>query len=368
MESLVLANIKHRPTRVLVTAAGVAIGTVLILLIVGLMRGMLKERGTREANVAAEIIARPSGSFQTLGLGANSLSMPVDTVEKVRQLPGIKSATPMGQFLQTTDSGIGFRAIDAIEVESYFATSGIKLIEGQPPTNDEEVIVDEDYAGRHKLKPGDPVNALDRTFKVAGIYTPQVGTRIKVRLSMLQSMLASEGRCTMLLVRCENPAQQEEIAQRILKILPDAQVIFTRDLPQLYTESLPMFTAFARVMVGLAVFISTLVILLAMYTTITERTREIGILKSLGASRTFIVWIVEKEALVISTLGVSGGYLIAVIARFFVIRFTNLRFIEFEPQWLLTAAVVGVIGGLMGALYPALRAARQDPVEALNYE
>src|SRR5262249_5488988 len=123
-----------------------------------------------------------------------------------------------------------------------------------------------------------------------------------------------------------------------------------------------------RVLVGVAVFISTLVILLAMYTAISERTREIGVLKSLGASRSFIIWAIEKEALTISGLGLAIGYTIAVLVRILLIRFTTLRSIDFEINWMLITAAVGIIAGLLGALYPALRAARLDPVEALSYE
>ena len=110
-----------------------------------------------------------------------------------------------------------------------------------------------------------------------------------------------------------------------------------------------------------------LVILLAMYTTVTERTRPIGILKALGMSKTAIAWVIEKEALVVSFLGLAVGVLLTLVARFFVMRVTSLT-IEIEPQWILMSLLVGLVGGSLGALYPALRAARQDAVDALSYE
>jgi putative ABC transport system permease protein len=110
-----------------------------------------------------------------------------------------------------------------------------------------------------------------------------------------------------------------------------------------------------------------LVILLAMYTTVTERTRQIGILKSLGMSKTSIAWVIEQEAIIVSLLGVVVGVLMTMLARLAVMRTTNLT-IEIEPRWVLIALAVGLLGGTLGALYPALRAARQDAVEALSYE
>jgi putative ABC transport system permease protein len=110
-----------------------------------------------------------------------------------------------------------------------------------------------------------------------------------------------------------------------------------------------------------------LVILLAMYTTVTERTRQIGILKSLGMSKSSIAWVIEQEAIVVSLLGVATGVLLTLAARFAIMRTTSLT-IEIEPRWILIALAVGLVGGTIGALYPALRAARQDAVDALSYE
>ena len=168
-------------------------------------------------------------------------------------------------------------------------------------------------------------------------------------------------------VACADPEQQEQVAARIKSQFPDDQLIFTRDLPQLYTTSLPALDIFLNVVIGLALVISTLVILLGMYTTIIERTREIGILKSLGASKAFIILAIEKEAALISALGIGVGFLVAIAGKFLIQRNTRLM-IDLPPQWLLIAALIGLAGGVIGALYPAVRAANLDPVEAISYE
>ena len=132
-------------------------------------------------------------------------------------------------------------------------------------------------------------------------------------------------------------------------------------------RGVPALNVFLNVVVGVAAAISMLVILLAMYTTVTERTRQIGILKSLGMSKTSIAWVIEQEAIIVSVLGVAVGVLLTMLAQLVVTRTTNLT-IEIEPRWVLIALAVGLLGGTIGALYPALRAARQDAVEALSYE
>ena len=71
--------------------------------------------------------------------------------------------------------------------------------------------------------------------------------------------------------------------------------------------------------------------------------------------------------LAISLIGVAVGVLLTLIARFAVMRITSLT-IDIEPRWIIISLLVGLLGGSIGALYPALRAARQDAVEALSYE
>jgi putative ABC transport system permease protein len=183
----------------------------------------------------------------------------------------------------------------------------------------------------------------------------------------MQEQEGAEGRASAILVACVDPAKQEEVAARIRERFPDDQLIFTRDLPEIYASGVPALNVFIKVVVGVAASISMLVILLAMYTTVTERTRQIGILKALGMSKPSIAWVIEQEAIIVSFLGVTVGVLLTMAARFAVMRVTTLT-IEIEPRWILIALVVGLLGGSIGALYPALRAATQDPVEALSYE
>jgi len=108
-------------------------------------------------------------------------------------------------------------------------------------------------------------------------------------------------------------------------------------------------------------------VMLAMYTTITERTREIGILKAMGASRGYIVGIIEKEAILISVIGLIAGFAISAIAGLLIHKIYGLVF-EYSWQWALTAAVIGLLGGILGALYPAWRASNLDAVNALAYD
>jgi len=365
MDSLVLSNIAHRPARTAVSVLGTGVGVLLIIFTVGLAHGVLHERGRRESNIGAEIMIRASGSV-SLG-GGSQFRLPVAHAAELATIPGVRAATPIGQTLDKSDSGFGQRLIDGINYDEYAALARINIREGRQIESGDEAIIDPEWKRSRNAHVGDTVKLFERQFRIVGVYEPPGGGRIKIPLRTMQEQEGAENRASAILVACADPAKQEEVAARILERFPGDQLVFTRDLPEIYASGVPALNVFIKVVVGVAASISMLVILLAMYTTVTERTRQIGILKSLGMSKTSIAWVIEQEAIIVSVLGVAVGVALTLVARLAVMRTTSLT-IEIEPRWILIALAVGIVGGSIGALYPALRAARQDAVDALSYE
>lgn len=365
MNNLVLANITHRPMRTVVSILGTAVGVLLIVFTVGLAHGMLHEHGRRDSNINAEIMVRASG---TMGLGGNDRwVLPVSRAQEIATIPGVRAAVPIGQALDQSDGGFGMRFIDGIPFDDYAALSHIRIREGVGLTSGDQIIVDPIWIKERKAHVGSTLKLFERPFTVVGVYEPPGGARVKIPLSTMQEQYSGIGHATAILVGCIDPNQQEIVAGRIKEKFPDDQLIMTRDLPEIYASGVPALNVFLKVVIGVAASISMLVILLAMYTTVTERTRQIGVLKSLGMSKSRIAWVIEQEAIVVSLLGVITGILFTLAASFAIMRVTTLKF-ELEAFWIAIAFLVGVGGGSIGALYPAIRAARQDPVEALGYE
>lgn len=366
MDNLVLANIAHRPARTMVSILGIALGVLLIVFTVGLSQGVLQERARREANVGAEIMVRPSGS---IGMsGSDPFTLDVSLADELKKVQGVKSVVPIGQMYVSSDGGFGGRIVDAIEFESYAAMSGLTVTEGgKLPKEGDVAIVDTVWKKEHNAKIGDTVKLYERDFKIVGFYEPPGGGRIKIPLATMQDQVGSEGRANTFLVSCTDPAQQKDIADRISNQFQGLQLISTDELVDIYSTGYPALGVFTNVVVGIAAAISMLVILLAMYTTVTERTRQIGVLKSLGMSKLGIAWVIEQEAVVVSILGLITGLLLTYAARFTIVRLTMLT-VDINPRWVSIAFLVGLLGGTLGALYPALRAANQDAVEALSYE
>ena len=365
MDSLVLSNLAHRPARTAVSIAGIALGVLLVVFTVGLAHGLLRERGKREANIGAQIMLRPSG---TIGLsGAQPFTIPVSHAAEVARVPGVRAAVPIGQFLDKSDTGFGSRLIEGIPYEQYAALNNLTIKEGRGLQKGDEVIVDSAWQQERNIAVGSTIEIFERPFKLVGVFEPPGGGRLKIPLATIQDQVGSEDRANTILIACDDPNQQEQIAALIKERFPDDQLLLTRELPELYMSSVPALNVFLKVVVAVAATISMLVILLAMYTTVTERTRQIGILKSLGMSKRSIAWVIEQEAILVSLLGVGIGVLLMLLARFFVMKSTTL-IVDVEAKWIAISLIVGLIGGSIGALYPALRAARQDAVDALSYE
>ncbi len=146
-------------------------------------------------------------------------------------------------------------------------------------------------------------------------------------------------------------------------------VLSTRDYLSMMTPSnLPGFRPFIGVVIGVSVIIGFLVIFQAIYTAVMERTREIGILKSLGASKLYIVNVVLRETLLLAVAGIIVGVVVSLLARVGIQQRWPLVHIDRSNEWILRAALIAIVGATAGAIYPAYKAAQKDPIDALAYE
>ncbi|HSK63858.1 MAG TPA: ABC transporter permease, partial [Pyrinomonadaceae bacterium] len=237
MDSLVFSNIAHRPARTAVSILGTAVGVLLIVFTVGLARGVLHERGRRESNIGAEIMIRASGS---VGLGGGSqFRLPVSHATELASIPGVRAATPVGQTLDKSDSGFGQRLIDGVIYDEYAALAGITMREGRKLGSGDEAIIDPEWQRSRNASVGDTVKLFERPFKIVGVYEPPGGGRIKIPLSTMQEQEGADNRASAIFVACTNPEQQDVVAARILERFPNDQLVFTRDLPEIYASGVP---------------------------------------------------------------------------------------------------------------------------------
>lgn len=365
MLELVFANLRVRPFRTLISVIGVALGVVLVVLFTGLARGMTNDMARRAANWKAEIVFTRAGAME---LQSSNASVSTAYAQRLLEIDGVQSTVPVIRYITADSEGRwGIKQIDGVDWSPFAEMNGMQLVEGRAPTANDEVILDERQMRDDKAKLGDTMPLFGRDYKIVGVFSPPSGSRTKMSLAAMQEALDSPGKCTYILVKLRDGADANVVAAKIDEVLPGNKINLTQNLIIDAKDRIPGLNTFLQVLVGLGAFVSTIFVLLSMYTTITERRKEIGILKSLGASKTFIVRTIEGEAFMIGVLGVILGLAVAVIASFGIGRAFELAF-EFSTGWIITAIVIAVAGSLFGALYPAWRASAIDPVEVMANE
>src|SRR5688572_27002356 len=306
MLELVLANLKVRPFRTAISVVGVALGVVLVVLFTGLARGMTNDMARRAANWKAEIVFTRAGAME---LQSSNASVSTTYATRLLEIEGVRSTVPVIRYISADTSGRwGVKQLDGVDWEPFAEMNGMELVEGRAPAANDEVILDERQMRDDKLKLGDTMPLFNRDYKLVGVFSPPSGSRTKMSLSAMQEALEAPGKCTYILVKLDDGADVDAVAAKINEVLPGNKINLTRDLVIDAQERIPGLNTFLRVLVGLGAFVSTIFVLLSMYTTVTERRKEIGILKSLGASNGFIIRAIEGEAFMIGVLGVVLGH------------------------------------------------------------
>ncbi|HSI89107.1 MAG TPA: ABC transporter permease [Pyrinomonadaceae bacterium] len=365
MIDLVLANLRVRPFRTLISVVGVSLGVILVVLFTGLATGMTNDMARRAANWKAEIVFTRSGA-----MSLDSSNTPVQTAyaERLMQIEGVAATVPVIRYVTANPKGRwGIQQIDGVEWQPFAEMNDMRIIDGRSPIAANEVVVDERQMQNDQITLGETLELFGRPYTVVGVFAPPSGSRIKMSLSAMQEALEAEGRSTYILVKVAPGTDAAAVAARIDAELPGNKVQLTNDMIIDAQQRIPALGTFLRVLVGLGAFVSTIFVLLSMYTTITERRKEIGILKSLGASKAFIIRAIEGEAFLIGILGVVGGLLAAFAASLAIGAIFELKF-EFSWGWVFTAVAIALAGSLIGALYPAWRASAIDPVEVMANE
>jgi len=362
---MIISNILHRPIRTAVSVLAVAIEVAMVMLVVGLTHGLVHDTARRVEGVGADVMVQPPSSSYLFALSQAPMTMKFG--DRLAEIPHVYAVAPV-LFLFNAVGGLNI--IYGIDTKSFDRVSGgFAFHEGGPLTGAFDILVDDWYARANQLKAGQKLSLLNHEFRVAGIVEHGKGSRLFIPLSTAEDLLGVQDKASIFFVKCTDPGYTDDVTAAIQQILPKYKILPVKEYMSLMTSNnLPLLNGFITVMIAIAVGIGFLVIFLSMYTTITERTREIGILKSLGASKGYIIAVILREAGLLSVIGVLAGYGMAVIARKAILAAFPTVTIELTAEWALYAASLAFAGSLLGAFYPALRASQLDPVDALAYE
>jgi putative ABC transport system permease protein len=361
---LVWENIKHRPMRSLLSVLAIGVPVTMQLTLAGLSHGFLDDTRQRARGIGADVVVRPKGSSLITLSGA---PMSEGYIDLLLKQPHVKLA--MGAYNQSVQSVmLGATGVD-IDVFNQMS-GGFQFIEGAAIRKPNDVVVDRYFAGERHLHAGDTVTLFNQPWHVAGIFEGGKLSHIIVPLKSLQGLFENPRHVSQIYLKLDDPKYIPEVVAHLKELMDDDQIYSMQELSSLYNVSnIPGLSEFIGLVIGVGVVIGFAVVGLSMYMSVLQRTREIGILKSLGASKGFILGIVLSEALLVG----FGGTVLGIVMNYGAYKLLHslhpaLLPIIPVPEWWLYAGAVTLASALLGALYPGLSASRQDPIEALSYE
>ncbi len=363
VNKLVIENLKHRPVRTALSVLAIGVEVTMMLTLVGLSRGMLDDSIRRARGVGADVWIRPPGSSM---ISFSSAAMPEKMMEYFEKQPDVTLATgmvshPIGGI--DTVSGVDLDRLNRM-------SGGFDYISGGPFERPDDIIVDEFYATQNQKKVGDTIQILNKDWRVSGIVEPGKLNRLVVPIRTLQELTGNTGKISQVFVKLRDPKLVKSAIASFRQTLPEHKIYSLEELTsQFSVNNVPGLRAFIYIVVGLSVVVGFLVVFLSMYTAVLERTREIGVLKALGATPGFVMGMLVRETAVLVLAGSIFGIILTYGARALIMAIvpSSLKQMIVPDWWLITGAI-SLAGALLGTLYPGLKAARQDAIEALSYE
>jgi putative ABC transport system permease protein len=367
MNKLIFANLLHRPLRSIISVLAVAIEVIMMLTIIAIMVGQLTGQKRMNNGIGADLTVRPGNASFLSGVSGAPISVKLTDV--LGALPHVTVASPVITNLSVSDT---LEVLWGIDYSTYSKLAPFVYLSGGPPQGPYDVIVDDVFASSgHRYRVGDTIPIYKHPFRISGIFEHGKGGRKLIPISTMGELIGSDGKASLFYLKLDKPENAGLVTDEIhaTRGLENYQVMTMDELFSLMTpDHIPALNIAIEVVIGIAVVIGFLVIFQAMYTSVLERTREIGILKSMGASKTTIVSVVLRETAVLAATGVIVGVGISFGVRAVLAQKFPTLYLDMSAAWVVRGAMIALVGALCGALYPAWLAARKDPIDALAYE
>ncbi len=368
MLKLMLRQLMQHPVRMLLSMIMISVALLLGLVIKGLSNGVMQEKIQRTEGIGADLMIQPPHSSYILGLGENV--MPDALAQKITEVHGVEAATPTATNVSFTNR---LEAIFGIDLPSFNrVTGGFEYLQGGPFSGPYTALVDDVYVKSHNVHVGSTLNILDHHFTVCGVVEHGRGARVFVPLKTLQDLLAP-GKCAVIFVKCA-PGVSDLAVENDLRafgggVLQDYQITRMSDLATLITPSSFLgLRQFLLVIVVFAGVINFLVIFLALYVQVLGQTRELGILRALGASRPYMLRLFLGEACLLCLFGGGLSLVFYFLTREIVLWIYPALHFLLPAGAVLRVAAIALASAVLGGAYPAYRASASEPIAALAYE
>jgi putative ABC transport system permease protein len=365
---LMLRQLLHHPVRMFLSMGMISVALLLGLVMKGLATGVMEEKIHRTEGIGGDLMIQPPHSSYILGLGENV--MPDSMAQKILEIQGVAATTPTATNVSFTNR---FEAVFGIDLPSFNrVTGGFEFLQGGPFTGPYTALVDDVYIGTHHVKLGSTLDILNHHFTVCGVVEHGKGARVFVPLKTLQGLVAP-GKSAVIFVKCASAGLAGAVEKRLREFdggaLSAYQITKMSDLTSLITPSSFLgLRQFLTVVIVFAGIINFLVIFLALYVQMLGQTREIGILRALGASRRYMLNLFLGEACLLCLFGGGLSLILYVLTKTIILSIYPALHFLLPAGSVLRVAAIALASAVLGGAYPAYRASASEPIAALAYE
>jgi ABC-type antimicrobial peptide transport system permease subunit len=360
-------NLWRRRTRTLISAAGIGIGVATLVMLGGLIEGMIDQLNGLAGSGDAGDITVMQRDVADMSLS----SVDERVLRQIQGMPEVESVSPfvLG-FISTKDLPMFILAgldPNSPAIEHY------KIIDGRYVQRPNEIVLGSVAADVYKLGVGETITLYDNRYKIVGIS--ETGNRFEdgggmLALKEAQRILGRPRSVTFAFVDVKNPDQAEAVISAVNRRFPEARASLSSEFAE-NTNDIQSTYAMTNAIRILALLVGGIVVANTMIMSIYERTREIGTLRALGWNRRRILSQIVQESLLLCLLaGLFGSVMGVLLLSGLALLPVANQFLtpEWSMQNFVVAIGVALLLGLAGGLYPAWRASKLQPVEALRYE